>query len=279
MFTSAQANAAQYISINGQPPSETNLQARRIYPDIGPIELDADLLSSNYNALQVVYNQQLQKGLMIKSAYTWSKNLGVYSGEGAGGSGPRNPNDWHADYSPIGGSVPVVWVSSVIWKPLDGRTFSRPMKLAIGGWQVGGIATLQSGSPLTLYSGLDNSLTGIGEDSPDIVGSWNANNSSRADRINHWFNPAAFTQNATGTFGMLRPNTLSNPGYINFDINLQKNFAITERVNFELRSSFYNAFNHANLGGPGNTLTSSNFGVITSAGNPRVVEFGSRLSF
>ena len=276
MFTSAQANAAVYTAGSS---TEANLQARRIYPNIGPIELDADLLSSNYNALQVVYNQQLQKGLMIKSAYTWSKNLGTYSGEGAGGQGPRNPNDWHADYSPIGGSVPLVWVSSVIWKPLDGRTLSRPMKLVIGGWQVGGIATLQSGSPLTLYSGLDNSLTGIGEDSPDIVGSWNANNSSRADRINHWFNPAAFTQNATGTFGMLRPNTLSNPGYINFDINLQKNFAITERVNFELRSSFYNAFNHANLGGPGNTLTSSNFGVITSAGNPRVVEFGSRLSF
>jgi hypothetical protein len=278
MFTSAQANWGQYIDTYGAP-SEANLQSRRLYPDIGPIELDADLLSSNYNSLQVVYNQQLQKGLMIKSAYTFSKNLGVNSGEGAGGSGPRNPNNWHEDYSPIPGSVPVVWVSSVIWKPLDGRSFSRPMKLAIGGWEIGGISVLQSGTPLTLTSGHDNSLTGIGNDTPDIVGSWKENKGSRADRIAHWFNPAAFTQNATGTFGMLRPNTLRNPGYINFDINLQKNFAITERIGFELRSSFYNAFNHANLNGPGNSLTSGNFGQITSAGNPRVIEFGSRLSF
>jgi len=278
MFTSAQANWGQYITTYGTP-TESNLQQRRIYNDIGPIELDADLLSSNYNALQIVYNQQLHKGLMVKSAFTWSKNLGVNSGEGAGGSGPRNPNNWRADYSPLAGSVPQVWVSSVIWKPLDGFAMSRPVKLVVGGWEIGGISTLQSGTPLTLYSGHDNSLTGIGNDSPDIVGSWKENNGSRADKLAHWFNPAAFTQNAIGTFGQLRPNTLSNPGYINFDINLQKNFSITERIGLEIRSSFYNAFNHANLGGPANNLTSGNFGAITSASNPRVVEFGSRLSF
>lgn len=279
MFTSAQANWGQYIDTYG-PPTEANLQQRRIYNDIGPIELDADLLSANYNALQIVYNQQFHKGLLIKSAYTWSKSLGVNSGEGAGGQGPRNPNNWRADYSPLAQSEPQVWVTSAIWKPLDEHSFSSKLKKEIvGGWQVGGISSLNSGTPLTLYSGYDNSLTGIGEDTPDIVGSWNAHNSSRADQIAHWFNPAAFTQNAKGTFGMLRPNTLSNPGYVNVDINLQKNFVITEKIGLELRSSFYNAFNHANLGGPGSTLTSSNFGVITTATNPRVIEFGSRLSF
>jgi hypothetical protein len=279
MFTSTQGNPGQFIDINGQPPSEANLQQRRPYPDIGPIEADGDYLSSNYNSLQVVYNQQLQKGLMIKSAYTWSKNLGVDPGEGEGGEGPRDPFNWRADYGPMGANIPHVWSTSVIWKPLDGHNFSRPLKLVAGGWQVGGISQIQSGFPLTLYSGFDNSMTGIGKDSPDVVGSWKENNSSRADRIAHWFNPAAFTQNAVGTFGMLRPGTLTNPGYINFDINLQKNFAITERINLEIRSSLYNAFNHANLGSPGNSLTSSSFGVITTASNPRVVEFGSRFSF
>ena len=279
MFTSAQANWAQYIDTYG-PPTEANLQQRRLYPDIGPIEMDADLLSANYNALQIVYNQQIEKGLMIKSAYTWSKSLGVNSGEGAGGQGPRNPNNWRADYGPLTGSQPQVWVTSVIWKALDGHAFgSKFLQETAGGWQFGGIASLNSGTPLNLTSGIDNSLTGIGADTPDIVGSYKANNNSRADRIAHWFNQAAFTQNAPGTFGMLRPNTLSNPGYVNFDINLQKNFVITERVNMEFRSSFYNAFNHANLGSPGSTLTSSNFGKITTASDPRVVEFGSRLVF
>jgi hypothetical protein len=63
---------------------------------------------------------------------------------------------------------------------------------------------------------------------------------------------------------------------------MQKNFAITERVRSEFRSSFYNAFNHANLGNPGTTLTSSNFGVINSinsSSSPRVIEFGLRILF
>jgi hypothetical protein len=276
MFTSAQANPGIY----GPGATEANLQERRPYPDIGPIELDADLLSANYNALQLVYNQQFQKGLMIKSAYTWSKNLGVYSPEGAGGQGPRDPFDWHADYSPVSGSEPQVWVTSLIWQPLSGHTFN-PLLLreAVGGWQFGGIASLNTGTPLSLLSGIDNSLTGIGEDTPDVVGNWKEGNQSRANEIAHWFNPAAFTQNAIGTFGQLRPDSLTNPGYVNFDINLQKNFVYRERYNLEIRSSFYNAFNHANLGSPGNALTSSNFGVITTATNPRVIEFGARISF
>jgi hypothetical protein len=207
----------------------------------------------------------------------------VNSGEGAGGNGPRDPYNYHLDYGPVSNSEPQVFVTALIWQAFGGHTFgSKLMQYAAGGWQVGGIASINSGTPLNIVSGIDNSLTGIGEDTPDVIGSWHANNNSRADSIAHWFNPAAFTQNATGTFGTLRPNTLSGPGYVNFDINLQKNFAITEKVRSEFRSSFYNAFNHANLGNPGTTLTSSNFGVINSinsASNPRVIEFGLRVLF
>jgi Carboxypeptidase regulatory-like domain len=259
MFTSAQANWGQYINVDGAPPSQSNLQQRRFYPDIGPLELDADILSANYNALQVSYNQRIANTLTVKSSYTWSKNLGVNSGEGAGGNGPRDPYNYRLDYNPVSGSEPHVFVTAVIWQAFGGHHFgSRLMEYAAGGWQIGGIASVNSGTPLNIVSGLDNSLTGIGSDTPNVVGSWKAHNNSRADSIAHWFNPAAFVQNPINTFGTLRPNTLSGPGAINFDINLQKNFAITEKIRSEFRSSFYNAFNHANLGNPGTTLTSSN---------------------
>jgi len=237
-------------------------------------------LSANYNALQIVYDQKIQNGLMIKSAYTWAKNLGVNSGEGAGGQGPRDPNHWRLDYGPIAGSQAQVWVTSVIWH-IPGAQYldSKALKQALGGWQVGGISTLNSGTPLNLTTGTDRSLTGIGNDTPDILGNYSLGKQSKAQEIAHWFDPGAFTQNAIGTVGMLRPNSLVNPGYINFDINLQKNFALTEKMNLELRCSFYNAFNHANLGSPGSSFTSSNFGKITSATDPRVVEFGTRFSF
>lgn len=276
MFTSGQANPGVYIP---GASTESNLQSRRLYPAIGPVELDADLLSANYNAFELVYNQKLQNGLSLKSAYTWSKNLGVNSSEGAGGSGPRDPFDWHLDYSPISLSVPQVWVTSLIWTPFAGHNFNTLAKETIGGWQFGGIATLEDGTPLTLNSGVDNSLTGIGEDTPDVIGNYNLGKQSKAEQYEHWFNPAAFTQNAIGTFGTLRPNSLVNPGYIDFDINLQKNFTIAEKYGLEFRSSLYNAFNHSNLDAPVSTLTSPDFGQIVGTSNPRVIEFGLRFTY
>lgn len=276
MFTSSQANPAVYI-----PGASTvsNTQSRRLYPEIGPVELDANLLSSNYNALQVVYNQKFRNAFLIKSAYTWSKNLGVNSGEGAGGNGPRDPFDWRLDYGPISGSVPQNWVTSLLWMPLADHKFRPLLQETIGGWQIGGIASVHSGTPLTLYSGVDNSLTGIGSDSPDIIGKYSLGHQSKQEQLQHYFNVNAFVTNPIGTFGTLRPNSLINPGYINFDINLQKNFSIREKYRMEFRSSLYNAFNHANLNSPVSTLTSPDFGKIVSTSDPRVIEFGLRLSF
>lgn len=276
MFTSAQANPAVYIP---GASTESNLQSRRLYPEIGPIELDGDLLSSNYNALQIVYNQKLTNGFLVKSAYTWSKDLGVDSSEGEGSNGPRDPFDWRLDYSPVSLSVPQNWVTSVLWAPLSRHQFSPLMKETLGGWQFGGIATLQSGTPLTLYSGVDNSLTGIGKDTPDVIGNYKLGHQSKSEQMAHYFNTAAFTTNQIGTFGTLRSNSLVNPGYIDFDINLQKNFNFLERYRVEFRSSLYNAFNHSNLEPPVGTLTSPDFGQIISTSSPRVVEFGLRLTF
>ncbi len=276
MFTSAQANPAVYVP---GASTESNLQSRRLYPDIGPVELDGDLLSANYNALQVVFNQRLQHGLMVKSAYTWSKNLGVNSGEGAGGNGPRDPFNWRLDYSLVSQSVPQNWVTSVIWTPLAGHNFRPLLKETLGGWQIGGISNIHSGTPMTITSGIDNSLTGIGADTPNLVANYRLGHQSKRDQMAHYFNPDAFVTNPVGTFGTLRPNSLLTPGYINFDINLQKNFTIGDFAGLEFRSSLYNAFNHANLNAPVGTLSSPNFDQIVSTSDPRVIEFGLRLTF
>ena len=276
MFTSAQANPAVYIP---GASTESNVQSRRLYPDIGPVELDGDLLSSNYNALQLVYNQRFQKGFLVKSAYTWSKNLGVNSGEGAGGNGPRDPFNWRLDYSLLSQSVPQNWVTSAIWTPLAGHKFRPLLQETVGGWQIGGISSIHSGSPMTINSGVDNSLTGIGADTPDLVGNYRLGHQSKLEQMAHYFNPDAFVTNPIGTVGTLRPNSLLTPGYINFDINLQKNFTFGDKAGMELRSSLYNAFNHSNLNAPVGTLTSPNFDQIVSTSDPRVIEFGLRLTF
>lgn len=276
LTTSAESNPAVYIPGASTP---SNTQSRRLYPELGSINSILNVLSSNYNALQVVFNQQFSRGIFVKSAYTWSKALGVGGSENEGSNGPRDPFNYRVDYGPLDFDVTHNWVTSLIWRPLGGREFRPAVKTLIGGWQLGGISILHSGTPLNLSSGLDNSLSAIGADTPDVVGNYHIANRSKSDQIAHWFNPAAFAPNAIGTFGTLGHNALRSPGYVNVDLNIQKNFEFAERYGLEFRSSLYNAFNHPNLDPPVGTLTSGNFGQILSTTDPRVIEFGLRLTF
>ena len=104
---------------------------------------------------------------------------------------------------------------------------------------------------------------------------------SRGDQILKWFNTAAFTANAPGTFGTLGRNTRVGPGYANLDLSLFKAFPMpfSERHKLEFRAEFFNSLNRVNLGNPTTSFSSSLFGRITSAGDPRILQFGLRYSF
>ena len=285
LTTSAESNPAVYIpgSTNGMANStSSNTQQRRLAPQIGSVNSILNVLSSNYNSLQLTFSQRFAHGTSVRSSYTWSKALGVGGAETEGSNGPRDPFNYRLDYGPLGFDITHLWVSSVIWQPFDRFHFSPLVHQVAAGWQLSGIINVQSGSPLTIYSGQDNSLVGIGSDTADVVPgiSPRAQNSGKSQQFQHWFNTAAFKYNAVGTFGTSSIGSLRNPGYVNFDLNAQKNFKFYERYGAEFRSSFYNAFNHANLNGPCNYVSCGNvFGQISSTSNPRVIEFGLRLTY
>ena len=102
---------------------------------------------------------------------------------------------------------------------------------------------------------------------------------SKQDQINAWFNTAAFAQNAAGTFGNTGIGVLKGPGNWNIDFATRKQFRLAETQNLEIRGSFYNVLNHANLGNPNTTQLNSIFGRITSASTPRVIELAVRYAF
>ena len=93
------------------------------------------------------------------------------------------------------------------------------------------------------------------------------------------FNPAAFRTPASGTFGNLGRNSIPGPGTNNWDISVQKIFRFTERVNLEFRAEIYNAPHHFSYFGVATTLGATNFGQVTSATDPRTLQFGLRLGF
>jgi len=108
-----------------------------------------------------------------------------------------------------------------------------------------------------------------------VVGDPELSNPSPA----RWFNPGAFAFPAPGTFGNAGRNILDGPGYQNVNASLVKNTNLNERVNLQFRAEFFNLFNHPNFNLPDNFLGSPTFGVISSAKEPRHIQFGLKLLF
>lgn len=154
-------------------------------------------------------------------------------------------------------------------------------QILLGGWQMKGIRTLQSGSPLSI--GATNNI-GL------YTMAARANNNGRSgkksgdirDRFNAYFDQSVFSQPSPFTFGNLGtrvPDVLS-PGVNNLDLSLFKVFALSERFNLQFRAEAFNAFNRVQFGSPNTTVTSGSFGFVTSQANsPRQMQFGLKLVF
>jgi hypothetical protein len=150
-------------------------------------------------------------------------------------------------------------------------------KLLLGDWQLAPIVTLRTGTWFTPLTGVDNSLTGVGLDRPDMVG--NPYNMSLSGSPVTWLNPAAFIANPKGTFGNAGQYSLQGPAYADVDLELTRSFVIRERHRLDLRFEFFNLFNRVNFSNPTATLSSAQFGTITAAGDPRILSIAMKYQF
>jgi hypothetical protein len=129
-------------------------------------------------------------------------------------------------------------------------------------------------------AGVDRSLSGVGLDRGDLVGAAATyNNESVGQKVAEYFNTAAFALPALGTFGTSGRNILTGPGLENFDSGLFKDFRVTESRRFEIRWEVFNSLNRPPFQNPTASLSSSNFGRITTAGNPRIMQLAAKFYF
>src|SRR5262249_25874085 len=137
------------------------------------------------------------------------------------------------------------------------------------------ITSRRTGDFLTLASGRDNSLTGIGLDRPDVIGDSHLGSPTLAK----YFNPAAFAQNQAGTFGNSGRSNIVGPNQFNIDFGVSRLIKFRETKAIEVRSEFFNVLNHPNFGNPSTTLTNARFAAITSASDPRILQFALKFAF
>ncbi len=284
------------LSVMSAGDQRTNSDARRRLSGIkcldqngnsvscyGPFEMEDNGLWSDFHSLQITINRKFSHGLTFLGSYVWSKYIDIQSFGGEGNSGPRDPFNINSDKGLSDNDVSHRFVISYIWQVPKMTRFTGISSGLMNGWQFNGITTIQKGTPVTVLSGPDTSLTGIGKDHADVVPGQtvNAGKKFEASGIIYWFNPAAFQVAADGTFGNVARNTIRGPGIVNFDFAIFKDFQISERYGkVEFRNEYFNIFNHANFTNPNSTVSSGGaFGGIFGTRDPRFIQFALKWIF
>ncbi|HLJ17282.1 MAG TPA: TonB-dependent receptor [Bryobacteraceae bacterium] len=237
--------------------------------------------SSNYNALQVKIDRRFSSGLLITTAYTWSKAMGYQTSDDGGllyyvyGYGRRN-------YAPLDFNHTQSFVQSYVYQLPFGKgkrwVNSGPASLVAGGWQVSGILSLITGSPLNItYSATGLQAPGNTQ-SPDLIAPVQILHGIGVS--NPWFSPSSFAPPAALTFGNLGRNAISGPGLFNLDFSLFRTIDLSERLHLQLRGEAFSITNTPQFANPGLVLGNANFGYITgTSGGGRVMQLGVKLSF
>jgi hypothetical protein len=141
----------------------------------------------------------------------------------------------------------------------------------LGGWTFSGLTVVESG--FALSPGLSISSPGLAG-RPNVVGSL-----SYPHSVSQWFNSNAFAPPAFGFFGNAGVGTIRGPREDVWNWALYKTFPIKEKANVQFRAEFFNVFNHPSFGNVDTAVGSGTYGEITSALNPRILEFALRVSF
>jgi Carboxypeptidase regulatory-like domain len=263
---------------------------RRPFPNFATY-IDSDWSgNSNYNAFNAKVEHR-SRSLLFTVVYTWAKSIDTKSAAAgigndvAGWQGFLNNHDVRRDRGRSEFDVDHRLVSSFVYELPVGRgkkfggNMNKALDLVIGGWQVNGIATFQSGFPMTISAADSGGLNDTsGTNRADLVG--DPNPGGFEPTIAKWFATEAFRQPAAGFLGTSGRGILRLPGINNWDTGLFKNFNITERLSFQFRFESFNAFNHTQWGGanaPVRNIADVRFGRVLSTRPARINQLGAKL--
>lgn len=250
---------------------------------------------SNYNSLQVRYTKRFSHGLEALLSYTWSKeiddmnvfvpllNLDTYNRALGTSSAP---------------DIPQLFIGSFVYELPVGRGRSlmhdaaMPVDLLLGGWQISGITTIQSGAPLAVSDTTSNNgglNSGFGNRA-----NYNPSCGSHAGVVNQpnglsstlglqWFDTSCFSNHTIPyVYGNSVPGNVWGPGIVNFDLSLSKSAKVHENMEVSVRVDAFDAFNTPHFNNPNTgccTAQNAAFGVITGAAPPRQLQLGLHFAF
>jgi hypothetical protein len=260
-----------------------NVEQRRVFlPGIYTLGYQAmSRANTSYNSLQLLVTKRYSHGVTGSFAYTWSKLMDVITSNIENDIN-SNPFNWNFDHGISDNNRTHVASASLVWElpKVHGNPFLRQV---VNGWELSPIITARSGAPVNFTNGRDIALDGANRTSrqrPNVIGNpVISGDRSTQEMISMYFNKSAFAFPAPGTFGDMGRNVFTGPGFFDLDLGIYRTFAITESKRVQFRSEFFNLPNRANFGNPNTTISSSQFGRITSTQPARVIQFALKFGF
>ena len=254
----------------------------RYFASVTQLNMDG---TARYDGLLLAVQKRLSDNYSLTTNYTLSSCVNDSDPQQFLDPVYSHPGDPSADRGPCAGDRRHVLNTTLV---LNTPTFSSPMATRLlSRWQVSALFQALSGSPLNVTIGRDQALTGWQNQRPNINGDWRLENPTN-DRF---FDTSVFSLPAPGTHGNLTRNALRGPGTWNVDMALSRRFALAASQQIEVRAEAFNVFNlvrpgvtqqingFGGVGLPNTVFTNTLFGRITTAADPRIMQFAVKYHF
>jgi len=271
-----------------------SVPANRPFPQWQGIQTGASRAKSWYNALQTKFEHNFSSGLYALASFTWASAIDQV-GTWDSGASPQFLDRFDLENGRMTQTPKLQYTTAVTYELPFGRgkkmgsSWNRVTDAVLGGWRTSMIVNWRTGLPINV------GLNGNGIDPrtgqayrflarnggglrPDRVGEANTGVDPKTDRF-RFLDPNAYRVQAVNTPGNAARNTAYGPRFFNTDFNLSKGFTITERQSVDIRWEAFNLFNTVNFQNPSTTVGSTNFGWITSARDPRIMQLAIRYRF
>ena len=253
-----------------------------------------NVAQSNYHSLYIRGEKRFSHGLSYLSSFTFSKAItnapqfrNAGGATGSENSPPQNSFDLSAERGLAAFDAKLRWVNTAVVELPFGagkRWLSQGvLSQVLGGWQIAGIVSMQSGFPFTINVSGDTANIGGGSGGILIRGNpvpgQSAELPANQRSTGRWFNTSAFVAPPASQFGLLGRNTLVGPGLFNIDTTVSKHFRIRERYRVEIRAEAFNLSNTPNYSQIGRIINAPDYGNIDSQLPPRQLQFGGKVTF
>jgi hypothetical protein len=279
-------HADSSTAVNIPQPAAGGIQARRPYPNLNSFASIRWDGWAFYNSLTVKATRHFARGLSFDGSYTWSHSIDDASDAGTTNAEFNLPQNIYLNNLAVEKADSSfdhrhrVTANLVYDLPFASKS-NGWLHRAAGGWRASGNFTIQSGAPFTVNLSSANDAANIGLvngnniERPNLVGNPNDGPKTAAK----WFNTSAFAAPAFLTFGNTPRNNVIGPGLEDLDLSLQKEGALYESLKLQFRLDVFDTLNHPNLNLPNRIFNTSTFGSISSAQDPRELQFAVKLLF